>query len=234
MSILEAGGNAVDAAVATAFAVSVVEPFASGIGGGGVALVATIDGALDSYDYREVVAQDGVIPASEVGIPGYVMGMEALHEGYGELAWDALLAPAIELAEEATTSDILADQLREYSWKRINTVLLRAIHQYTGVAYEADILWNSVVVQMALSILWTICALVVMNFSRRMQERKLWILGACLLGLVVLKLALKDLHGAGTLAGIISFMAVGALMLLIGYLSPIPAKAKSAKEESWQ
>jgi uncharacterized membrane protein len=73
-----------------------------------------------------------------------------------------------------------------------------------------------------------------MNFSRRLQERKLWILGACLLGLVVLKLALKDLHGAGTLAGIISFMAVGALMLLIGYLSPIPAKAKSAKEESWQ
>lgn len=114
----------------------------------------------------------------------------------------------------------------------VNTVLLRAIHHYTGVAYDADVLWDSVVVQMALSILWTICALVVMNLSRRLQERKLWMLGAVLLGLVVLKLFTKDLTGTGTLARIVSFMVVGGLMLLIGYLSPIPAKAKSAQEEN--
>lgn len=114
----------------------------------------------------------------------------------------------------------------------LNTVLLRALHQYAGVIYEADILWDSVVVQMSLSILWAICALVVMNISRRVQVRQLWIIGAGLLGLVLLKLFTKDLTGTGTLARIISFMVVGGLMLLIGYLSPIPAKAKSTTEEN--
>ncbi len=113
----------------------------------------------------------------------------------------------------------------------INVVLLRAIHQYTGVAYEPHIMWDSVVVQMALSILWAICALVVMNLSRRWQERNLWMIGAGLLGLILLKLFTKDLTGTGTLARIVSFMVVGGLMLLIGYLSPIPAKAKSTTEE---
>ncbi|HSC66285.1 MAG TPA: DUF2339 domain-containing protein, partial [Cellvibrio sp.] len=106
--------------------------------------------------------------------------------------------------------------------------------QYSGVAYVPDILWDSVVVQMALSILWAICALVIMNLSRRWQERKLWMLGAALLAMVLLKLFTKDLTGTGTLARIVSFMVVGGLMLLIGYLSPIPAKTKPTPEESAQ
>ncbi|MES2824605.1 MAG: DUF2339 domain-containing protein [Pseudomonadota bacterium] len=106
----------------------------------------------------------------------------------------------------------------------INVLVLRAIHQYQSIPYELTSLWNSVEVQMALSILWAMCALVVMNLSRRLQQRSLWMLGAALLAMVVLKLAFKDLSGAGTLAGIISFMVVGGLMLLIGYLSPIPGK----------
>ncbi len=109
----------------------------------------------------------------------------------------------------------------------INLVLLRAIHHYAAVDYVATVMWDSAIVQMSLSILWAICALVVMNISRRLQERKLWMLGAGLLALIVAKLFLKDLSGAGTLAGVVSFMAVGALMLLIGYLSPIPARAKT-------
>jgi uncharacterized membrane protein len=116
----------------------------------------------------------------------------------------------------------------------INVVLLRAIHQYTGVAYEPHILWDSIVVQMALSILWAVCALIVMNLSRRLQNRSLWIIGAGLLGLVLVKLFTKDLMGTGTLARIASFMAVGGLMLLIGYFSPIPAKAKLEVEEGVQ
>jgi uncharacterized membrane protein len=57
-------------------------------------------------------------------------------------------------------------------------------------------------------------------------------LGAGLLGLVLLKLFTKDLTGTGTLARIVSFMVVGGLMLLIGYLSPIPAKAKSVEQNT--
>jgi uncharacterized membrane protein len=57
-------------------------------------------------------------------------------------------------------------------------------------------------------------------------------LGAALLGLVLLKLFTKDLTGTGTLARIVSFMVVGGLMLLIGYLSPIPAKSKSTSDST--
>lgn len=113
LAMLREGGTAVDAAVAAAFAVSVVEPFASGLGGGGAALLAGPDQEPEAYDYREVVAADGIVPASETGIPGFVAGMAQLHEEHGALAWEDLLAPSIELAEDGVgTTGILADQLR--------------------------------------------------------------------------------------------------------------------------
>jgi uncharacterized membrane protein len=84
---------------------------------------------------------------------------------------------------------------------------------------------------MALSILWAICALGVMNLSRRLQMRELWLIGGGLLALVVLKLIFKDLTNSGTLERIVSFMVVGGLMLLIGYLSPIPSKSKTQQSE---
>jgi hypothetical protein len=97
MAVLEEGGSAVDAAIAAAFAVSVVEPFASGIGGGGATLVVDVAGEAASYDYQEVVAQDGAIPASNTGIPGFVAGLADLHADHGVLPWERLLEPAIEL-----------------------------------------------------------------------------------------------------------------------------------------
>ncbi|TLQ08994.1 hypothetical protein FEZ48_02245 [Marinilactibacillus psychrotolerans] len=60
MDILENGGNAVDAAIAIAFAVSVVEPFTSVVGGGGVTLVHEQGQDPESYDYREVVPENGI------------------------------------------------------------------------------------------------------------------------------------------------------------------------------
>ena len=111
--ILQQGGNAVDAAIATAFAISVVEPYASGIGGGGSTLLAGPDMAPVSYDYREVVAQGGVIPNSGTGVPGMVDGMETLHEEHGSLEWSALLQPAIKLAEDGfPITELLAQRLR--------------------------------------------------------------------------------------------------------------------------
>lgn len=116
----------------------------------------------------------------------------------------------------------------------VNVVVLRAVHHYADISYVPYIMWDSVVVQMALSILWAICALIVMNVSRRLQARELWMIGAGLLALVLIKLFTKDLTGTGTLARIVSFMVVGGLMLLIGYLSPIPAKNKITNELSEQ
>ncbi|NLS08595.1 hypothetical protein HGQ17_00945 [Nesterenkonia sp. MY13] len=107
--IFTRGGNAVDAAVATAFAISVVEPVASGIGGGGAALVHPADGAPTFFDYREVVNNQGELPANRTGIPGFTAGMSELHRRYGGLDWEQVLAPGIRLAH---TGFIITDYLQ--------------------------------------------------------------------------------------------------------------------------
>ncbi|MDI3331323.1 MAG: gamma-glutamyltransferase [Micrococcus sp.] len=113
MKVLNEGGNAADAAVATAFAVAVVEPYASGIGGGGSALLAAPGEEATGYDYREVVAQDGRIPASGTGVPGLVAGLGQIHAEHGALDWEQLLQPAIGLAREGfPVSDFLAQRMR--------------------------------------------------------------------------------------------------------------------------
>lgn len=113
MGVLERGGNAVDAAVAVAFAVSVAEPFGSGLGGGGAAVLVGPGVPAEAYTYRETVALDGEIPASGTGIPGYVAGLAQLHADHGSLDWAVLVEPAVVLAEDGVpVSEFLADELR--------------------------------------------------------------------------------------------------------------------------
>lgn len=110
--ILDDGGSAADAAVAAAFAVAVVEPFASGIGGGGAALLAGPEVDPAAYDYREVVPEHGSVPSGGAGVPGFVSGMAALHADHGRLDWADVLAPAIALATDGfTVSEFLALRL---------------------------------------------------------------------------------------------------------------------------
>ncbi len=112
MHVLDEGGSAVDAAVAAAFAVSVVEPFASGVGGGGAALVHGLGEQPLAYDYREVVAVDGRIPASGTGVPGFVAGLEQLHRDHGVLPWADLVQPAVALAQDGVpATELVAGQL---------------------------------------------------------------------------------------------------------------------------
>ena len=112
----------------------------------------------------------------------------------------------------------------------LNLVLLRGLHHFIEVPYNAQALWQSDTVQMSLSILWSLCALVIMNVSRRQQSRNIWLLGVSVLGVVLLKLFTIDLQDSGNLTRIVSFMVVGGLMLLIGYLSPIPSRAPTEPE----
>ncbi|HLS25441.1 MAG TPA: gamma-glutamyltransferase [Beutenbergiaceae bacterium] len=98
--VLADGGNAADAIVAAAFAVAVVEPFASGIGGGGAAIVVPDEDEATAYDYREEVPGSGAIPPGGVGVPGFVAGMAQIHADHGSLEWARVLEPAITLAEE--------------------------------------------------------------------------------------------------------------------------------------
>src|SRR6202167_662620 len=117
VEIMRAGGNAVDAAVATGFALAVVHPAAGNLGGGGFMLVRMADGKTHFLDYREMApaaatrdmyldAQGNVIEgASEIGykaigVPGSVAGMVYAEQKYGKLTLKQVMAPAIRLARE--------------------------------------------------------------------------------------------------------------------------------------
>lgn len=104
----------------------------------------------------------------------------------------------------------------------LNAVVARAVHFWGAVPWDLKALLQSVVFHAALSVLWTTTALAVMVLARRLMSRQTWIVGAGLLGVVVVKLFVVDLEGSGTLGRIVSFLAVGGLMLLIGYFSPLP------------
>ncbi len=116
VEIMQAGGNAVDAAVATGFALAVVHPQAGNLGGGGFMLVRMAEGKVHFLDYREkapaaatanmfldakgnVVEGASTIGYKAIGVPGSVAGMVYAEQKYGRLGLAKVMAPAIHLAQ---------------------------------------------------------------------------------------------------------------------------------------
>jgi len=124
------GGNAVDAAVATAFALAVTHPSAGNIGGGGFLIYRPPSDPAVAYDFRETAPagasptmflKDGVYDAERhhdshlsVGVPGTVAGLHMAWKAHGKLPWRRLLAPAVTLARDGImVTDGLARSLKE-------------------------------------------------------------------------------------------------------------------------
>jgi gamma-glutamyltranspeptidase / glutathione hydrolase len=129
-SVLAMGGNAVDAAVATGFALAVTHPSAGNIGGGGFMVIRTADGQVTSFDYRER-APLGSTPTMYLnkeqkiersltaagylapGVPGSVRGMALAHKRFGKLPWKDVVMPGVLLAERGfVLSPALARSLK--------------------------------------------------------------------------------------------------------------------------
>ena len=125
---LENGGNAVDAAIATAFALAVVHPSAGNIGGGGFLVFLSSEGDVTTYDFREKAPKlsssemwvaNGKYDADRhhnsylsVGVPGTVAGLHLAWVENGSLSWSELVRPAIKLAEKGViVTHSLADSL---------------------------------------------------------------------------------------------------------------------------
>jgi len=106
----------------------------------------------------------------------------------------------------------------------LNGVLLRTLHHWAGIPYQLDAMLRSDLAQASLSVFWTVLALVAMLWAHRRGLRVLWFSGAGLMAVVVTKLFLVDLAKVGGVERIVSFIAVGVLMLVIGYFAPLPPK----------
>jgi gamma-glutamyltranspeptidase / glutathione hydrolase len=117
VEIMQAGGNAIDAAVATGFALAVVHPQAGNLGGGGFMLIRLADGQTHFIDYREkapaaatanmyldaqgnVIENASVVGYRSIGVPGSVAGMVYAEKEYGKLTLGQVVAPAIKLAQD--------------------------------------------------------------------------------------------------------------------------------------
>ena len=107
-----------------------------------------------------------------------------------------------------------------FAWT--NGAVLRTLHHWAHVPFDFHDMWHSVLVQAAFSLLWSLTALLLMTVATRREIRDLWLVGAALMGIVVLKLFAIDLSNIGGVERIVSFIGVGALMLVIGYFAPVP------------
>jgi gamma-glutamyltranspeptidase/glutathione hydrolase len=155
LEVLRSGGNAVDGAVAVAFALAVTFPQAGSIGGGGLALLRTADGRYHALDYRELAPaaltaemflDDGGRPVEgrslegglAVGVPGVVAGLAEMHRKWGSRPWAELLAPAIRLAEEGfAVSPYMVRSLARHAGKLSTDPEAGRIFQREGRFIEA-------------------------------------------------------------------------------------------------
>ncbi len=119
-----------------------------------------------------------------------------------------------------------------------SSMLVRTLHAFIGTPLWTGGLydvtggaWNSEQVQTGLTILWTLIALVATIIASRYGQRTLWFMGIGLLGVVVLKLVLVDLSQTEAIWRVISFLGAGSLILVIGYLAPLPPAREDLTDE---
>jgi uncharacterized membrane protein len=111
----------------------------------------------------------------------------------------------------------------------LNAALVRTLHRWAGVPFDFDAVVSSTLVQTSVSIFWTVLALATMLVATRRASRTVWITGAALLAVTIVKLFVIDLSRVGTVERIVSFVGVGLLTLVIGYFSPLPPAATSSR-----
>lgn len=174
-----------------------------------------------------VLAVNAFCDASMAPLP-YLPLLNPLDLAHGLVLVYALkLAPALSQWRRPLA---IAGAVLAFWW--LNSLLIRTLHHWAGTPMWEQGALDSALVQTALSVLWTATALVTMLVATRRAPpglaRPLWMAGAALLGAVVVKLFLVDLSSLGSLARIVSFLAVGVLMLVIGYVSPLPPAQERA------
>jgi gamma-glutamyltranspeptidase / glutathione hydrolase len=160
VQVMQNGGNAVDAAVATAFALAVVYPEAGNVGGGGFMVTRLADGTSAALDFREKaplaatrdmyldaageLTDGSVIGHLASGVPGAVMGLWEAHRRFGSKPWTELLAPAIALARDGFVVDsALAGSVRGAAPRLRQFAGSAALFLPNGQPLQAGSLWRN-------------------------------------------------------------------------------------------
>ena len=106
----------------------------------------------------------------------------------------------------------------------------RGVHHFAGVPFTVGALAGSAIFQAGLSLVWGAAGLAGMVVGAIRERREIWMGGAVVMGIVILKLFLVELGNVGTLARVVSFLGVGLLLLIVGYFAPVP-KGRSEAED---
>ncbi|MBN6076805.1 DUF2339 domain-containing protein [Aggregatibacter actinomycetemcomitans] len=108
----------------------------------------------------------------------------------------------------------------------VSVIVMRVWHHYADIEWKLATLLASFGLQATLSVIWTMCAILLMVKGNKSGQQPVWFSGAALISLVVIKLFLVELGNSGGVARIVSFIVVGLLLLIVGYFAPLPPKNK--------
>jgi uncharacterized membrane protein len=111
----------------------------------------------------------------------------------------------------------------------LTAITLRSVHFLGGVPWS-DALWESPLAQAALSITWTLAGIAAMLLGKRRGSRAIWIGGATLMGVVLIKLLLIDRRFLHDLPAIVGVLVVGVLLIGVGYFAPAPPRTMTEKQ----
>lgn len=181
-----------------------------------------------------------------VPVVALLLGLLVLSNVQSGVVYHQLYLPLINPLEEGAAFALLGlyvaeRAVRQYlpsTWRAalaglafwwLNGMLMRALAWYGDVAWDFSALWQSRLIQTTFALFWMLIALIIMIRATRNVSRKMWLCGAALLGVVIIKLMLVDSAGGGGLARAVAFIGVAILVLIVGYFSPLPPKAGEQK-----
>ncbi|MCK5902043.1 MAG: DUF2339 domain-containing protein [Cocleimonas sp.] len=138
---------------------------------------------------------------------------------------------SINIRQYKPNKNVFAMSIAGLAFFWINFTLFRIATHWFDVPYTPSGLYQSSLLQSAVSVLWAFSGVLLTVFASWRKMRTVWIAGGLLLGIVVLKLFVVDLSALGSLARIISFLVVGVLLTSIGYFAPLPEQESGVKNE---
>ena len=148
------------------------------------------------------------------------------------LAWKRLADAQEDLPLEGLLGRSWVPGLTVIGVILLTMAVARTVHHWLGVPFDYDAMIDSTTLHASLSIVWGLAGLSGMVVGVRLVRRVVWVGGASLMGIVVVKLFLFDLSNTGTVARVVSFVGVGLLLLVVGYFAPVPPTASARAEES--